>query len=97
MRGPAYSVTGIDVSPDGRTVYAAGAGRHIGAIAIFAHRSDGHLVQRRGEAGCVSSRPTAGCRHARIPRDPFAARVAPDGRNVYVDGLSKVAIFTVRH
>jgi DNA-binding beta-propeller fold protein YncE len=84
---------GIAVSPDGRNVYATGAGSQ--AVAIFDRDPvTGELHQKPGTAGCVSGEGE-GCATGRGLDNASDVVVSPDGRNVYVasEGLDAVAVF----
>lgn len=72
----------VVVSPDGASVYVAGAGGD--AVAVFDRRADGVLSQKAGAAGCVSGSGTGRCAHADALDRPVAMAVSPDGGSVYV-------------
>jgi sugar lactone lactonase YvrE len=74
--------TGIDVSPDGRHVYAVGTGGH---LSVFDRDPiTGALTQKAGASGCLNSTGTSGCASIgpafALPRD---VAVSPDGLDVY--------------
>ena len=92
------SAEGIDISPDGRTVYVGTLG---GELAVLQRDSSGSLVQSSGPDGCFSEDGNASgglagsCTRAIALGDIYRLTVAPDGRNVYTTGFSssEVAVF----
>ena len=67
------------LSPDGRDLYAPSS-MDWGVVAFRRDARTGRLRQRRGAAGCLSSRPTPGCTRARGMVWAFWAAMSPDGR-----------------
>jgi DNA-binding beta-propeller fold protein YncE len=87
---------GIDVSPDGRSVYATSANGN--ALLVFARdAASGTITQLGGAAGCFKRRGGEGCTAGRGLRSAVSVVVSPDGRNVYTAGSlhsNAVAVFT---
>lgn len=70
----------VAVSPDGRTVYAAGGVESRGALDVFARDAmTGSLTQLPGRAGCVLRMRTTGCSVGPGMETPAAVAVSPDG------------------
>ena len=87
LRGP----MDVTVSPDGRSVYAAGFAGD--AIVVFDRAADGTLTQKAGKAGCFANHfgtnappPDRSCTDpfGRALDAPRVVEVAPDGKTVYV-------------
>jgi DNA-binding beta-propeller fold protein YncE len=76
--------TAVQVSPDGRFVYAASF--DAGGIAIFERNESGALRQ----VGCV--RPVRTCTSARALSGASAIAVSPDGENAYVTAYDSNAV-----
>jgi DNA-binding beta-propeller fold protein YncE len=74
----------VQVSPDGRTVYATS--RTGSSVATFhRNRKSGALKQLPPSAsGCISGQAIPGCTLARALKWPDVVVVSPDGKNVYV-------------
>jgi DNA-binding beta-propeller fold protein YncE len=86
---PLDGATGLAVSPDGKSLYAASYGSD--SVAQF--RSDGPQGQLTYD-GCLASDDAPGC--ADVPgtplNDPRGVAVTPDGTAVYVSGMSSDSI-----
>jgi DNA-binding beta-propeller fold protein YncE len=86
---------GVAASPDGKSVYVASLASD--AVAVFDRDpSTGALIQKPGEAGCVSEDGTGGaCQDGAALDGAFAVAASPDGTSVYVaSGFSDaVAVF----
>jgi DNA-binding beta-propeller fold protein YncE len=73
---------GLDVSPDGTSVYVAAF--QTGAIDVFDRDAEsGVVTQKSGTRGCVAPRKVPGCTSGRALGGPGSLVVSPDGRNVY--------------
>ena len=82
----------LALSRDGRNVYVAS--RFSRAVAVFARRPDGSLVQPAGRLGCLSEGGKDGCR-ASTRASLHGVRgvaVSPDGRNVYTGAFTSSAL-----
>ena len=82
----------LALSRDGRHVYVAA--RFSRAVAVFARRPDGSLVQAAGQLGCLSEGGKEACR-ASTRASLHGVRgvaVSPDGRNVYAGAFSSSAL-----
>ena len=89
-------VWGIDVSPDGRNLYAVSS--KVNALsAISRDQTTGRLTQLPGRFGCFIRAGGFGCPEGRGLTVAVAVTVSPDGRNVYVASediyLGSVAVF----
>jgi DNA-binding beta-propeller fold protein YncE len=80
------NATGVAISPDGRTVYAAGSEQNA-VVALTRSRRTGRL----SPLGC-NALSLRGCTPARGLEFPFDIAISPDGRNVYVTSLDDDAI-----
>jgi DNA-binding beta-propeller fold protein YncE len=72
---------GLDVSPDGTSVYVAAF--ETGAIDVFDRAESGVVTQKSGARGCVAPRKVPGCTPGRALGGAGSLVVSPDGRNVY--------------
>jgi DNA-binding beta-propeller fold protein YncE len=79
------NVISLAVSPDGRNLYSASAGRN-GAIAEFSRDQDGALTQLPGTNNCIEEQDSdLGCGIDGVGLDGAAeVKVTPDGTNVYL-------------
>jgi len=74
----------VAVSPDGKSVYVAGAG----AVArLNRNPTTGAISQPAGAAGCVSEDDHSDCADGHGLGAPMAVVVSPDGKSVYVASL----------
>jgi DNA-binding beta-propeller fold protein YncE len=70
----------IAISADGTTLYVASPI----SVAVFDRDSDGSLLQKPGNNGCIDNGSFAACAHAIGFSDIRDIAVSPDGHNVYV-------------
>lgn len=85
---------GIDVAPDGKSVYVAAFGT--GAIDVLdRNRGTGRVAQKPGPAGCLA-RKVAGCRPARATKGASSIAISPDGRYVYSTSFGSNAVDVFR-
>ena len=96
-RGLRREMTGLTVSPDGRSLYVTsgtleGFG-HGGSVAVFDRAADGALTQPGGKEACLAVTIT-GC--AKVPSlaEAMAVTVSPDGTTAYVGTLGGVTLLT---
>ncbi len=84
---------GVDVSPDGSSVYAAAFAT--GAIDVFDRSEAGVVTQKPGPRGCVAPHKVPGCTLGRALAGVSSVVVSPDGRNVYstASGSDAVDVF----
>ena len=72
-----YSVV---VSPDGTSAYARGGG----GLLVFTRLANGNLVQKAGEAGCLTETAIATCKDViGLASNAFQLAVSPDGKYLY--------------
>jgi DNA-binding beta-propeller fold protein YncE len=90
MLGP----EGIDVAPDGRSVYVASF--ETGAIDVLARNAKGAVRQLPGNAGCVARKQVQGCAAGRALAGVDSVAVSPDGRNVYSTAFESNAVDVFR-
>ncbi|MEA2376903.1 MAG: hypothetical protein QOD13_810 [Thermoleophilaceae bacterium] len=91
---PARNLAGaraLALSPDGRSVYVAGAG----GLAVFARdEQTGGLRQLDGPLGCVTESGQEGCADGRAVGTALWITAGPEGRSLYLLGRSNaVAVF----
>jgi hypothetical protein len=73
-----YSVI---VSPDGTSVYARGSN----ALLVFTRQSNGNLLQKAGDAGCLTEAAVATCKDViGLGSNGFQLSLSPDGKYLYV-------------
>ena len=87
--------TGVIVSPDGASVYAASETSR--SVSIFGRDgATGQISQLPGTQGCISENGTAGaCVDGRAMVGPRGVAVSPDGKNFYfpASGSKSIAVF----
>jgi DNA-binding beta-propeller fold protein YncE len=85
----------VDVSPDGKTVYATSLGSN-SVVVLRRNRSTGALTQLKKGAGCIANAATPGCTTGVGLDGPDVVAVSPDGANVYVGSFvgSELAAFS---
>ena len=83
----------IAVSPDGQNAYVAAADSD--AVAVFDRDGDGTLIQKPGQAGCISDTGAGRCRDGTALDGASSVTISPDGESGYVtSSLSgAVAVF----
>ena len=83
----------IAVSPDGQNAYVAAADSD--AVAVFDRDGDGTLIQKPGQAGCISDTGAGRCRDGTALDGASSVTISPDGKSGYVtSSLSgAVAVF----
>ncbi len=83
----------ITVSPDGQNVYVAAADSD--AVAVFDRAGDGTLVQKPGQAGCISDTGAGRCRDGTALDGASSVAISPDGKSGYVTSIfsGAVAVF----
>jgi 6-phosphogluconolactonase (cycloisomerase 2 family) len=89
-RGKAVGTLGVvTVSPDGKSVYAAGGPGSRGALGIFSRNpTTGAVTQLSGRAGCVLRAKSTGCTRGPGLETPSALAVSPDGTLVVTAALN---------
>jgi DNA-binding beta-propeller fold protein YncE len=85
-----FTPSAIAISPDGTTVYALSSA----SVAVFDRHSDGSLVQKAGNNGCITGGVVAGCAQAVGLSGLRAIAVSPDGHNVYLGSTGFGMILT---
>ena len=84
-------VSGVAVSPDGKSVYAASLTIH--AVARFdRNTTTGAITQPDGEAGCISQTGEGPCADGHGLRGAWGVAVSPDGNSVYVASYDSDAV-----
>jgi DNA-binding beta-propeller fold protein YncE len=92
-----FDAHSVAISPNGRQAYALS--RFNGALTVFDRASDGTLTQKRGTAGCISSRAAillpGFCVQGTAMQGAWSLAISPNGRNLYVASFlsSAVAVF----
>jgi DNA-binding beta-propeller fold protein YncE len=82
---------GVDVSPDGRNVYAVSEDDD--AVVVFDRdRSNGTLSQKHGAEGCISEDGSSGCADGTALEGAGSLAVSQDGRSVYVGSYASNAV-----
>jgi DNA-binding beta-propeller fold protein YncE len=84
---------GLDVSPDGASVYVTAYGS--GALVALARRKDGGIRQVPGKAGCVAV-SVPDCARGRALKGLSSVAVSPDGRFVYATAARSDAVAVFR-
>ena len=84
------SVYDVELSSDGRNLYAAAAISD--SVSVFTRAAGGTLQAR----GCIAETTVEGCADGRALDGAIAAAVSPDGKNVYVTARTSdaVAVFS---
>jgi DNA-binding beta-propeller fold protein YncE len=88
------AIAGVDalaISPDGSTVYAAGADANAVAV-LQRNATTGALTQQPGPTGCIRLAGGLGCSTARALTQPSALAIAAGGRDLYVASASGNAV-----
>jgi DNA-binding beta-propeller fold protein YncE len=86
---------GVDVSPDGSSVYVAAF--RTGALDVFDRDVEsGVVTQKPGPRGCVAPGKVPGCTRGRALAGVSSVVVSPDGRNVYSTASGSDAIDVFR-
>jgi len=85
---------GLDVSPDGRSVYVASI--ETGALDVLSRNGKGAVRQLPGAAGCLARKQVQGCTPARALSGVSSVAVSPDGRNVYATANESNAVDVFR-
>ncbi len=86
---------GLDVSPDGRSVYVAAF--KTGALDVLNRSPEtGTVAQKPGAPGCLAPKSVPGCTTARALRGLSSVAVSPDGRNVYSTAFGSDAVDVFR-
>ena len=81
----------LTLSPDGRSIYVAGAG---GLAVLARDPHTGALRQLSGRRGCVTESGQDGCTNGRAVSTALWVAAGPEGRSVYLLGRSDaVAVF----
>jgi DNA-binding beta-propeller fold protein YncE len=87
-------ISGMALSPDGRSLYVASAeDGYGGTIAIFDRGAGGTLSQRAGKAGCISATFRRECTIAKGAQTIGSVVVSPDGATVYAATVVGIGIF----
>jgi DNA-binding beta-propeller fold protein YncE len=78
----------VVVSPDGQSVYVAGANAESGIAVFDRDESNGELTQRPGKEGCISSNGSGGTCETGRNLPAIAIAISPDAENVYAAGIA---------
>jgi DNA-binding beta-propeller fold protein YncE len=87
--GLSGAVSGVTVSPDGRSAYVASAP---GGLAVLDRAPDGTLTQKPGTAGCISDTGAGPCADGTALNGARSVTVSPDGRSAYVAAFDSDAV-----
>jgi DNA-binding beta-propeller fold protein YncE len=75
------TIFSVIVSPDGTSAYARGTD----SLIVFTRETDGDLVQKGGDAGCLTETAVATCKDViGLASNGFQLAVSPDGEYLYV-------------
>ncbi len=89
------SPNGVDVSPDGKSVYVPSIDSN--AVArLNRNRTTGALTQPAGTAGCISETGAGPCADGHGLFSPIGVAVSPDGKSVYVASASSTTSAVAR-
>ncbi len=75
--------SGVAVSADGRSVYAASGGSKA-VVRFNRNTTTGAIAQPAGAAGCISETGAGPCADGRVLGNPASVAVSSDGQSVYV-------------
>ncbi len=80
----------VQVSPDGKSVYAVS--RVHGAVTIFDRAADGSLTRKPGAAGCIDDEGDLGCTDGTALIEAEDVAISPGGETVYVGASRSDAV-----
>ncbi len=84
-------VTGVVVSPDGKSVYATSASSDA-VVRLVRDTTTGAISQPAGTAGCISGTGAGPCVDGFALDTPESMAISADGKNVYVASFSRDAV-----
>lgn len=90
-------VTGVAISPNGKSVYGTSSSSSQGFVAVLKRDvsggpATGTLTQPGGTAACISDNGADGCQNGKALLGASSIVVAPDGRSVYATGFDSNSI-----